>query len=94
MKRTIYLKNKDVIYRQDAGEAIIFNPENSDIVILNSTGCFIWSLIDGKNGTKGMVNKVIDEFDVEVSRAEKDTEAFLDQLERKGFVKKSKFHEA
>jgi hypothetical protein len=84
-----YKQNKDVIFRQEEDEAIIFNPDNSDILVLNSTGCFIWSLLDKKTTKDKIWNKIIDEFEVASGKAKKDLDKFIGELETKGFIKKS-----
>jgi len=41
-------QNKAVILRQEGDEALLFNPATSDIVTINSTGCYIWELFNDK----------------------------------------------
>jgi methyltransferase-like protein len=82
------MQNKEVIFRQEEDEAIIFNPDNSDIIVINSTGCFIWQSCDGKNTTEEIVNKMLDELDVTAERANKDLDQFLSDLEKRNFLKK------
>lgn len=86
MKNKVYKQNKDIIYRQEGGEAILFNPENSDIIVLNSTGCFIWPLCNGKNTKKDIAIKMTEEFDVTKEKASKDLEKFLSELEKRSFI--------
>ena len=83
-----YKQAKGLIFRQEEDEAIIFNPENSDILVVNSTGCFIWPMLNGKNTKGAIVSKVTKEFDVTKEKACKDLEAFLSDLENRNFIKK------
>lgn len=69
---------------------MLFNPENSDIWVINTTGCFIWSLCDGKNTEEDIVSKMLDEFNVDEEKAKKDLVEFISILEKRNFVEKIK----
>jgi len=84
----MYKQNKDVIFRQEEDEAILFNPDNSDIVVINSTGCLIWSMCDGRNAKEEILGKIIDEFNVTAEKAEQDLGQFFSDLENKNFLNK------
>jgi len=85
----MYKQNKDVIFRQEEDEAILFNPDNSDIVVINSTGCFIWGLCNSKNSSEDIVNNMLKEFDTTKEKAEEDLIKFLSDLENRKFVEKA-----
>ena len=85
-----YKQNKDIIFRQEGDEAIIFNPDNSDVVVINSTGCFIWSMCNGKNTRDNIVSKMVEEFDVSEEKACKDLADFISDLEKRNFIEKIK----
>jgi hypothetical protein len=85
-----YKQNKDVIFREEEDEAILFNPRGQDspeIVVINSTGRFVWSLLNGKNTQENIAAKVAKEFDVSEKKAAKDLGFFLVDLEKKHFIK-------
>ncbi|MDP2924679.1 MAG: PqqD family protein [Candidatus Omnitrophota bacterium] len=86
MVNIVYKQNKEVIFRQEQDEAILFNPDNSEIVIINSTGCFIWGLCNSKNTKTEIVTRMIQEYQVTVKTAEKDIKKYLSDLESKGFI--------
>lgn len=88
MKSCVFKQNKEVIFRQEEDEAILFNPETSDIVVINSTGCFIWSKCNSKNTKEDIVNSMLGEFDTTTEKAKGDLEQFLSELEKKNFVEK------
>ena len=88
MEKDVYRQNKDVIFREEEDEAIIFHPDSSDIVVINSTGCFIWSKCNGKNTGKDIVNSILEEFSTTDEVANKDFEGFISDLEKKNFVEK------
>lgn len=90
MKREIYRQNKEVIFRQEEDEAILFNPDNSDIIVINPTGCFIWGLCNGNNSQKDIIDSMLEEFDTTAERAQEDLSKFLSELEKRKFVEKIK----
>lgn len=90
MDNPVYKQNKDAIFRQEKDEAMLFNPENADIVVINSTGCFIWSLCDGRNRQKDIVGSLVKEFDVSPDKAEEDLSKFFTELETKNFMEKER----
>lgn len=90
MSKQAYKQNKEVVFRQEEDEAILFNPDNSDIVVINSTGCFIWSACNGKNTKENIIAKIAEEFDVDKERASKDLEGFISDLEKRNFLEKLK----
>ena len=85
---SVYAQNKDAVFREEYEEALLFNPDNSDIVVINSTGRFIWQLCDGKNTKEGIINKILDEFDITSEKAGKDLDQFFYYLEKRNFLKK------
>ncbi|MCM8781388.1 MAG: PqqD family protein [Candidatus Omnitrophica bacterium] len=87
MKDYVFKQNKEVIFRDEGDEAIIFNPQNSEIIVINSIGRFIWSLCDGKNTKKEILKKILDEFEVSSEKAEQDLDKFLTDLEKAAFIK-------
>lgn len=85
---SVYMQNKNIIFRQEGDEAIIFNPDTAAILVINSTGCLIWSMCDGKNTRQDIIHAMLDEFEVSRSRAEEDADKFLGNLEKINFVEK------
>lgn len=88
MNEWVYRRKKDIIFREEEDEAILFNPDTSGIVVINSTGCFIWPLLDGKRGTKDILEKIVKEFDVGLKAAKTDLDKFVTDLEKQGFIER------
>jgi hypothetical protein len=82
----IYKQSKDVVFRQEREEAILFNPDNSDVIVINSTGCFIWDLCNGKNSLKDIVAQMVKHFNTTPEKAAEDLSAFLIDLEKREFI--------
>ena len=89
MAQCMYKQKKDVIFRKEEDEAILFDPDNSDIVVLNSTGCLVWSMCDGNTAKEAILNAMLDEFDVSTVKAQEDLDKFFNDLEKKKFIEKT-----
>ena len=89
MKKCTYVQNKNIIFRQEEDEAIIFNSDNLDVMLINSVGCLIWSLCDGKNTKEIILKKIVDEFEVTSEETRKDLDRFLLELKNKNLIKKT-----
>jgi methyltransferase-like protein len=90
MNSEVYKCNSSIVLREEDDEALLFNPDNSDIVVLNSTGRFIWAYCDGKNTKKEILDKMLEEFSVSAEEAEKDLDSFLASLLEKDFIRARK----
>lgn len=55
------------------------------MVTLNLLGTEIWKLCDGRS-TDDIVTTLLEEFDVDVTVLTQDVQAFLQDLEQKGFI--------
>ena len=57
------------------------------VIRLNKTGAFLWKMMEGKNSSKKELMKALsDQFSIDETSAEKDIEAFLQQLDHYGCV--------
>jgi hypothetical protein len=80
--------NPDVVLREeDPDGALLFNPDTNQVLVLNSTGLFVWKHCDGSRDFKAILTAVKDAFD-EVPEVEVMTEVkdFIAQLQTKGFI--------
>lgn len=89
MKGCMYRQNKDVIFRKEGDEAILFNPDNSDIIVINETGCFIWDMCNGNKGVEDMVDSITKEYNATAETANRDLHKFLSDLQNKKFIEKT-----
>lgn len=88
MSKCAYRRKKDIIFRKEGEEAILFNPDTSGIIVINSTGCFIWPLFDGKRTKEDILREMAKEFDVEPAIAQKDLDNFIKELEKQNFIER------
>ena len=91
---TCFVKEKDLVTRDVAGEEIIVPIKGhvgdlEGVFTLNEVGAMIWRLIDGKTTIRQLTQAVRDEYDVEASEAEKDVVDFLRSLEDAGLIRPS-----
>lgn len=84
----VYQRNKNIVFRCEGDEALLFNPDNAHLTAMNQTACFVWSFCDGRHTREDVVNKMLAEFDATPERAEKDVGRFLADLGRKGLIHK------
>ena len=82
---------KEMIHRQLAGDDILV-PGGSAVLDLNGlfvmteTGAFIWSVLPQAETDKDVVDKMLEEYDVDRETAEKDVKDFLDRLRSYGII--------
>ncbi len=83
-----YLKNPDVVVKEEEdGCALLFNPDNDQVRVLNRTGFYIWKLCEGALGVSGITSRVQDTFEPVPDRdVVKDIEGFLDSMTRAGLI--------
>ena len=90
MEKHTLKQNREAIFREEGEEGILFNPDTADIVILNETACFIWRLCDGRHTLEGIVDELTGCYEAEKNTIGKDADAFISELEKRGFVRKER----
>lgn len=84
-------RKDDFLMHEVDGESILV-PLGSQVVdmngliTMNSTGSFVWSLLDLDRSEDELVVAVIERFDVDIERASADIRAFLDEISRMGLL--------
>jgi hypothetical protein len=81
-----YKLNQEVVLRQEEDEAILFDPETSDVIVINSTGRYIWELLVQKLNKEEILAKVMDRFEVTLDQAEEDLDKFISDLKTRNFI--------
>ena len=86
-----YEKNEDVVFRRISDESILVPIKGSVadlgfIYNLNDVGTFIWERIDGKRQLMDIKMKMVEEFEVAPSEAERDLLQFIAHLEKMGCI--------
>jgi len=79
-----------VVSRMVDGEAVLVDPKQGMVRVLNPAGAHIWEMIDGQRAVAELAASIAAEYDIEAPRAQADTVAFCDDLVRRGVLTVSK----
>jgi hypothetical protein len=69
-----------------AGEAVILHLQDGVYYGLNSVGARIWSLIQAEKTVREILDILLDEYEVEPDRSEKDVLTLLHDLASRGLI--------
>jgi len=61
-KKGFLKTNSKIVCREEEGDALLFNPEDGAIKILNQVGYEIWKLCDGSLTLQQIIEKLKDEY--------------------------------
>jgi hypothetical protein len=76
-----------VLWRRIEGEVIVLDLVGSTYLTLNDTGACLWELLTGSSVSESeLVDSIVGEFAVDRAGAERDTAAFLRNLESRGLL--------
>ena len=82
---------KEMIYRQLAGDNILVPGGNAvldlnGLFVMTETGAFIWSVLSQAETEEDIVNKMLEEYDVDRETAQEDVKEFLGRLREYGII--------
>ena len=86
------MKRKDDLMLQKVGGQALLIPlgakvlDMNGMVVLNTTGSFIWELLEQERSFDELVRAVVERFEVEADRAGADVRVFIDDLYRQGWI--------
>ncbi len=86
------MKRKDDLMLQKVGGQALLIPlgakvlDMNGMVVLNTTGSFIWELLAEERSFEELVTAVVERFEVEADRAEADVRTFVDDLCGQGWI--------
>ena len=75
-----------VPWRVVEGKAVLVSVKNSQILVFNEVGTAIWEFLDKERTVDDIVGHLLSEFDADKVTAEKDTNEFLNDLQKKEIV--------
>lgn len=83
--------NKDMTLRQIAGENILVPGANAvldlnGLFVVTETGALIWKLLPGAENENDIVEKILEEYEIDRETAENDIKEFLDKLRTFGII--------
>jgi hypothetical protein len=74
-------------YKTIGEETIILDTKiNQQVHQLNELGTFVWQLCDGQHDIDFIIQKVCDEFEVDLNTATKDVHDFINDLDQKKLI--------
>jgi hypothetical protein len=82
-----YILNSTIVFREEEGESMLFDPETGRVRILNGTGTLIYELLTKNLDREKIINSLISEYDnVNPQDLEKDLDEFMAQMEQSGIL--------
>ena len=78
--------NSQVIDRVVDGEALLIDLQTGNYFSLNAVGTRIWESLDGSRTVHDIIHMVVDEYDVDVERAEADVLTLVNDLISEGLA--------
>ena len=79
-----YKVRADLAFRQIEDQMVIVDPRGGIMHTLNEVGCFAWQQMDEGNTTlAGLIEAVVQQFEVDEGHARQDLQGFLGELEGK-----------
>lgn len=85
--------DKEFVLREIAGDYIIIPTgktvlEFNGLITVNEVGVSLWNMLQNEITFEGLVQGILDEYDVEEEVAREDIQEFLDMLVRGGILAK------
>jgi hypothetical protein len=82
---TVISRSPSVVTRKTGNEYVLVPIANNiadmdSVYTLNETGAFIWELIDGKISVGGIIENVINEYEIDRETATADVHSFIDNM--------------
>jgi hypothetical protein len=76
----------DITHRIIDNEAAIVRPSDGTLIILNESGTFIFKNLVRGLSPERIIKKIVQEFDVDPERAERDLNSFLRVMKREAII--------
>ena len=86
LSNLVVVAAKDQISRGLDGEAVILNMKSGVYCGLNEVGARIWQLVQEPTIAKGVLDTLIEEYDVEPDRCEREVLALLQEMSDNGLI--------
>ena len=82
------VKNPTIVLREEFDNwAILYNPDTSDAIGINPVGISIWKMIDGTRDVTDFEEEIKRNFSQVPASISSDIESFLNELEKKRYIK-------
>lgn len=87
-KRATYRRNADLIGATIDDELVMMSVEHGQYYGLGGVGPRVWELLEQPRLLEQLVDRILDEFEVERRVCEADMIQFLEQMEKMGLVER------
>lgn len=84
-----FFQRKNIVFRQEGRNALLFDPETGIVRILNETGIFIWKLCNGKYTFNEILKQLIGNYEVHCKKKDKivkECKNFISSLKEKNLI--------
>jgi hypothetical protein len=82
-----YRLNPKIVFREEEGESLLFDPDTGRVKILNETGTLIYELLTQKLSREKIVDSITSEYDnMNRQDLEQDLDEFAAQMEQSGIL--------
>ena len=78
--KIIPFKNKSILYRREKDKTVLLNEISGSPYYLESTGSYIWNIIDGKKSLEDILDELIHNFDSDEKVIKTDLIEFITEL--------------
>lgn len=68
------------------GEAVIVVPRKREIHRLNEVATLLWQELEAERSVEELVDRVVEEFEIDAERAAADVRTFLDEMAKRDLV--------
>lgn len=85
-KEKTYVANPKIIFRNEGNDALLFNTQNGNTSIINSTGMFIWRMCNGKHSKPAIIKKAAGEFRGKPDDIACDVSRFISTMVESGMI--------
>lgn len=81
-----YQRNPKIVFSILDSDYCLFNPENAQYFSLNSTGSFIWDLLEDSIEFDFILEKILSNFEVSEKICREEIQSFLYEINNKGMI--------
>ena len=80
------VRNKEIVWRNLEGEAVLLNPNSGKYYGLNEVGCSFWEKVDGNTSLETIIKQLLEEYDVERKTLEQDIDELATGLDNRKII--------
>ncbi len=85
--KSIIVRNKEILASDMDGEVVMMHIESGKYYNLGKIGGIIWNMLEEPLAVEGLIDQLLDLFQVGKEQCVSDTLPFLQQMEQQGLIK-------